>query len=153
VKLVAETGRSLERIAGKVSDINHAVAEIATSAQEQATSLQQVNIAVNHMDHVTQQNAAMAEESTAASRSLALETEQLSRMVMEFSFTPTTTATDGLRTELQRVVPHAFASSQPPAAKPERAGSVGPGGNIKSIGDGKLRRVASAGKVVTWEEF
>ena len=59
VKLVADTGEALVRIAGKVSDINSVVADIANSAQEQATSLQQVNTAVNQMDQVTQQNAAM----------------------------------------------------------------------------------------------
>ena len=51
---------------------------------EQATGLQQVNIAVNQMDQTTQQNAAMAEEATAASRSLSQETRQLSGLVGQF---------------------------------------------------------------------
>jgi methyl-accepting chemotaxis protein len=81
VKLVAETGESLARIVAKVSEINSVVGEIAASAQEQATGLQQINIAVNQMDQTTQQNAAMAEEATAASRSLSQETGQLSGLV------------------------------------------------------------------------
>ncbi len=60
------------------------VTEIAAGAQEQATGLQQVNTAVNQMDQVTQQNAAMVEEATAASRSLAQESEQLTSLIGQF---------------------------------------------------------------------
>jgi methyl-accepting chemotaxis protein len=56
VKLVAETGKALERILVQVSEINRVVADIASGAQEQATGLQQVNIAVNQMDQTTQGN-------------------------------------------------------------------------------------------------
>jgi methyl-accepting chemotaxis protein len=81
VELVGETGRSLERIVAQVAEINAVVAEIATSAMEQADGLKQIHIAVSEMDHVTQQNAAMVEESTAASASLADEAAQLDRLV------------------------------------------------------------------------
>ena len=54
----------------QVAEINAVVAEIAAGAQEQATGLGEVNAAINQMDQVTQQNAAMVEESTAASHSL-----------------------------------------------------------------------------------
>jgi methyl-accepting chemotaxis protein len=84
VKLVAETGASLERIVVKVGEINLVVNDIASGAQEQATGLQEINAAVNQMDQVTQQNAAMAEEATAASRSLAKESEQLKRLIEQF---------------------------------------------------------------------
>jgi len=84
VQLVAETGKSLERIMAKVAEINTVVSDIAVGAQEQATGLQQVNTAVNEMDKVTQQNAAMAEQATAAGRSLAQESEQLSSLVGQF---------------------------------------------------------------------
>ena len=57
------------------------VAEIAASAQEQATGLAEVNTAVNQMDQVTQQNAAMVEQSTAASHALAKEAEELARLI------------------------------------------------------------------------
>ena len=84
VKLVAETGKSLERIMAQVAEINDVVAEIAAGAQEQATALDEVNTAINQMDQVTQQNAAMVEQSTAASHSLSQETEQLSGLVGQF---------------------------------------------------------------------
>ena len=50
VRLVAETGKSLERIMSQVSEINTVVANIATGAHEQAASLQEVNTAITHMD-------------------------------------------------------------------------------------------------------
>jgi len=84
VDLVAETGKALERIFTQVAEIDTIVSEIATSAQDQATGLQEVNTAVNQMDQVTQQNAAMVEESTAASQTLSLETEELTRLIGRF---------------------------------------------------------------------
>ncbi|MBW4024924.1 MAG: HAMP domain-containing protein [Proteobacteria bacterium] len=84
VRLVGETGKSLERIVEQVKQLNRLVIEIAASAQEQATGLNEVNTAVNQMDQVTQQNAAMVEEATAASHSLAREAEELARLVSQF---------------------------------------------------------------------
>jgi len=85
VRLVAETGKSLERIAEQVATLNHLVVEIAASAQEQSSGLAQVNTAVNQLDQVTQQNAAMVEEATAASHSLAGEADELTRLISQFS--------------------------------------------------------------------
>jgi methyl-accepting chemotaxis protein len=84
VDLVGQAGDTLRRIAGQVSDISGIVAQIAASAQEQATGLAEVNIAVGQMDQMTQQNAAMVEESTAASQSLAQEAEELERLTARF---------------------------------------------------------------------
>jgi len=84
VSLVGETGKVLERIVTQVTQINGVVTEIAASAEEQSTGLQQVNTAVNQMDQVTQQNAAMVEEATAASHALAGEADTLSRLISRF---------------------------------------------------------------------
>jgi methyl-accepting chemotaxis protein len=84
VRLVGETGKALGRIVTQVEKLNNLVSEIAASAQEQATGLGQVNSAVNQMDQVTQQNAAMVEQSTAASHSLAGEAEALAKLVAQF---------------------------------------------------------------------
>lgn len=67
-----------------MGEINGLVSEIAQAAQEQSTGLEQVNVAVNQMDQVTQQNAAMVEESTAASHALARETTTLSELMAQF---------------------------------------------------------------------
>ncbi len=84
VKLVAETGRSLVQIGQDVTKMSDLVAGIAASAREQAVGLEQVNTAVNQMDQVTQQNAAMVEESTAACHSLAAEAEAMAGLVDRF---------------------------------------------------------------------
>jgi methyl-accepting chemotaxis protein len=84
VNLVGETGKALTRIVAQIAEINAVVTDIAASAQEQATGLNEVNTAVNQMDQVTQQNAAMVEQSTAASHTLAQEAEDLTHMMSQF---------------------------------------------------------------------
>ncbi|MDX7953643.1 HAMP domain-containing methyl-accepting chemotaxis protein [Lichenihabitans sp. Uapishka_5] len=84
VGLVGKAGSALHRILSQVGEISTAVNDIAASAQEQATALREVNTAVIHMDQVTQQNAAMVEQTTAASRSLAEETETLAGLIGRF---------------------------------------------------------------------
>jgi len=116
VKLVAETGESLARIVGKVSLINSVVADIAAGAEEQSAALQEVNTAVNAMDQSTQQNAAMAEQASAAGRSMLEETERLTQVVSRFRLARTPSAA-AIRSELSKVAPHAFA---PPVKPPSR---------------------------------
>ena len=84
VRLVGETGQALQRIIDRIAEIDGLVADIARSAEQQATGLQQVNTAVSEMDGVTQQNAAMVEEATAAARSLAAEAETMARQITRF---------------------------------------------------------------------
>ncbi len=84
VDLVAQTGEALRAIVGQVASIDALVKEIAASAQEQSTGLHQVNVAVNQMDRVVQQNAAMVEEATAATHSLKGEAGELAVLVSRF---------------------------------------------------------------------
>jgi len=85
VSLVNETGRSLERIIGRMKEISELVTEIADSSEQQAEGLHQINTTVADMDGVTQQNAAMVEQTTAAARSLAAETDKLQSQVAAFN--------------------------------------------------------------------
>ncbi|MCW2283285.1 methyl-accepting chemotaxis protein [Rhodoblastus acidophilus] len=126
VSLVAETGKALSQIEGRVGEIAGVITDIAASAEEQATGLQQVNTAVNQMDQVTQQNAAMSEEATAASQSLAQETDRLATMISEFRIFHAQEgarrrAPERLRRELEKTAPHAFRTSAPPPARAQRA--------------------------------
>ena len=84
MNLVRDTGRALERILVQVADVNRVVGEIAAGAKEQTTGLQEVNTAVNRMDQVTQQNAAMVEETAAASLNLRHEADNLVKLVGRF---------------------------------------------------------------------
>ncbi len=85
VSQVAEAGASLERIAKQVTAMNAGMAEIGRTAREQAVGLKEVNTAVDQMDQLTQQNAAMAEEATAAAQSLQKETGKLRALIEQFS--------------------------------------------------------------------
>ncbi|MFT4184377.1 MAG: methyl-accepting chemotaxis protein [Rhizobium sp.] len=84
VELVGESGTSLAQIVEQVTAMSSTVAEIAVAAREQAASLREVSAAGDQMDKVTQQNAAMVEETTAAAQSLTQETENLAELVRRF---------------------------------------------------------------------
>jgi methyl-accepting chemotaxis protein len=77
VVLVNRTGEALTEIVEQVQSISSNVGAIVTAAQAQAASLKEINQTVRTIDEGTQQNAAMVEESTAASHSLAKEAEAL----------------------------------------------------------------------------
>jgi methyl-accepting chemotaxis protein len=114
VGLVGQTGEALTAIVGRVSEINGLMAEINASAQEQATALAQVNTAVNQMDQTTQQNAAMVEQSTAASHNLSQEAGELAQLVGRFRV-----GRDRPQTDRHAPRPAAARAAAPrPAARP-----------------------------------
>jgi methyl-accepting chemotaxis protein len=84
VDLVERTGASLQAMEDQIVQIDTLVNAIATAAREQSTGLSEVNVAVNQMDNVTQQNAAMVEETSATTYRLAIEAEALGRLVARF---------------------------------------------------------------------
>ncbi|QDG94386.1 HAMP domain-containing protein (plasmid) [Rhizobium sp. NIBRBAC000502774] len=86
VKIVRDTGEALKTIEGYIVSVNNHMDAIAVAAKEQAVGLAEVNIAVNQMDQVTQQNAAMVEETSAAGASLASESRKLKGLVSRFQF-------------------------------------------------------------------
>ncbi|NZD60236.1 HAMP domain-containing protein [Rhizobium sp. WYCCWR 11290] len=89
VKLVLDTSQVLKAISEQIARINQHMDAIAVSAREQSTGLAEVNTAVNSMDQVTQQNAAMVEQSTAASGQLAEEAAKLRELVSRFKLRAT----------------------------------------------------------------
>jgi len=84
VDLVRRTGESLDLIVTQVVQISGLIAEIAEGANDQAGSLAEVNSAIGQLDQDTQKNAAMVEETTAASHSLRLEADELTRVIGKF---------------------------------------------------------------------
>ncbi len=84
VSLVGETGTLLAEIVAQVGAVTAQVNEIADTTNAQATNLEQVNVAVGTIDRMTQQNAAMVEQSTAATRSLSSEAQRLGDLVAQF---------------------------------------------------------------------
>jgi methyl-accepting chemotaxis protein len=84
VELVAQTGKALEAIGTQVAAISGVVTEIAGDAVEQANSLQGINSAIGQMETSTQQNAAMVEESTAATYSFKSKADELTQRIHRF---------------------------------------------------------------------
>jgi len=84
VSLVENTSEVLIRIVEAFTEVSALVSTMATAAKGQATSIAEVNVAVGHLDQMTQQNAAMVEESSAASASLAREAGVMSGLVERF---------------------------------------------------------------------
>jgi methyl-accepting chemotaxis protein len=118
VSLVAETGKALERIVAQIAEVSGVVAAIASGATEQATGLKEINEAVNQMDQVTQRNAAMVEETTAASHNLLQEASDLLASVSRFHVSDAE-ATGSSRTHERAAAPRkiaAAASGRPRAA-------------------------------------
>ena len=111
VTLVNNAGEMLSQILTQVKKLNGTVGDIAASAQQQSTALAEVNVAVNEMDQVTQQNAAMVEESTAASRSLAGDTAELGQLTTRFKLGLSSAQPAPVRAAQKR------SKSQPPVAK------------------------------------
>ena len=85
VALVLKTGESLEQIQGNIQSINEHIGAIVTSSREQSARLGEINSAVSGLDQVTQQNAAMVEETSASAHSLANEAEVLNEQISHFS--------------------------------------------------------------------
>jgi methyl-accepting chemotaxis protein len=89
VGLVGQTGKALEQIVTQVGDINTNVAAIVKASKEQTIGLREINAAINSLDQTTQQNAAMVEESTAASLRLANEADALHALLAQFRLADT----------------------------------------------------------------
>jgi methyl-accepting chemotaxis protein len=135
VKLVRETGIALKTIGEQIAGINQHMNAIATSAKEQSTGLAEVNTAVNSMDQTTQQNAAMVEESTAASASLALEAAKLRELVAQFKLQSAAAQSSALRQTARAM----STPSRPVASHAPAPRKVAAAGGAASQGD--------------WEEF
>ncbi|RZJ99463.1 MAG: methyl-accepting chemotaxis protein [Novosphingobium sp.] len=84
VELVNETGGSLDRIIERVSSVSNSIEAMAAAAEQQSSGLREVNSAISSMDMMTQQNAAMVEQTTAATELLAKEAEELFRAFSTF---------------------------------------------------------------------
>lgn len=82
--LVSDAGNALNSIIGQVTEISAAVSGIAAKAADQASGLSELNSGILQLDAVTQQNAAMAEETTAASHVLDAEAGKLNGLMQEF---------------------------------------------------------------------
>ena len=84
VAIVGQTGETFSRIVGRVGEIAELASSIAASARDQATNIGQIRETVGELDTMTQQNAAMVEEATAAARNLAGQADRMAALVDRF---------------------------------------------------------------------
>jgi methyl-accepting chemotaxis protein len=82
--LVTQSGQTLDKIVASVKKVSDIVAEIAAASREQSSGIEQVNRAVMQMDELTQQNAALVEEATAASQAMAEQVRGLNGMLERY---------------------------------------------------------------------
>ncbi len=161
VKLVSDTGAALKTIENYIVTINQHMDSIATSSREQSVGLAEVNTAVNQMDQVTQQNAAMVEEANAAGATLATEAGRLRELVSQFqlgqaqqvqgasaSYSQHTTSLRQTAPAMAAPVKTASRSSAP-VASPAR-GMVG---KLAQAFGGGRSSAAAAPAADNWEEF
>ncbi|MBU2985446.1 PAS domain-containing protein [Saccharophagus degradans] len=81
--LVNRSGETLEELVSSVETVSNMMREISNGATEQTSGIEQVNTAISQMDEMTQQNAALVEEASAAGEAMA---EQAARLMEEVSF-------------------------------------------------------------------
>jgi|GEM_PF-2709316 Methyl-accepting chemotaxis protein len=84
VALVNKTGEALGKIGDQVEVVNQHIAAIATASEEQSAGVGEINVAINSMDQMTQQNAAMVEETNASTQNLRGVAEHLIALVQRF---------------------------------------------------------------------
>jgi methyl-accepting chemotaxis protein len=143
VKLVSETGTALKTIEAYIVTINEHMNAIATSAREQSVGLNEVNTAVNQMDQVTQQNAAMVEEANAAGATLANEAGRLRDLIGQFQLG---------YPSAERQAPSHRAAASPRSAAPAASPARGMMGKIAKAFSGR-GSAATAQAADSWEEF
>uniref|UniRef100_UPI000AEF09F4 methyl-accepting chemotaxis protein n=1 Tax=Leisingera sp. ANG-Vp TaxID=1577896 RepID=UPI000AEF09F4 len=92
VELVGQAGEAIQTIVERVNHISGLVSNIAEGAMEQATGLSEINTGVSQLDSVTQQNAAMVEEATAAGHMLQSDAQRLAELMARFETGSNSTA-------------------------------------------------------------
>ena len=156
-RLVDESGKALGEIVVRVKKVTDVIAEIASSGREQSSGIAQVNKAITVMDDVTQQNAALVEEASAAAQALAEQAANLTQLIGRYQI--------GERSvdEVARAIP-APAAAAPAVERrsPNRPFSVRKtaAAGIKSPNcaansaplDGR-KRVAAAADAEEWKDF
>jgi methyl-accepting chemotaxis protein len=125
--LVTQSGQTLEQIVMSVKKVSDIVAEIAAASREQSSGIEQVNKAVMQMDEMTQQNAALVEQATAASQSMADQARDLTTMMQKYRVNesgaraPVTRAAAAPPRKAERRSPNRPFAAKPAAPRPVAA--------------------------------
>ncbi len=176
VELVKKAGESLDGIATGVQQVASLIGEMASASAEQATALEEINAAVSSMDEMTQKNAALVEETSAASNAMAVQATELRKMMAFFTAETPAGVVGGLAGASPQRPPAISARYAPPhavgvagrAAGAHRSGSAKAPAAVKAahpINPPRATAVASKTKAVgslkhvqnssdkEWQEF
>lgn len=140
VDLVRKASEALRTIGGFIGEINTHMDAIAISAKEQSTGLSEVNQAVNQLDQTTQQNAAMVEQSNAASSELAAEAAKLRELISQFTLNGVASAQSSALLATARTMAQAARSAN------QQQSVSQPRAQIRSEGNAAVAQDS-------WEEF
>ena len=139
-KLVEQAGKTMGEVGGAVRRVTDIIDEISAASHEQSEGIGQVNTAVAQMDQVTQQNASLVQEASAASASLAAQAQRLEQAVSVFR----------LRDEQRLRRPQPALASAPRSEPLKRP----PEARAAAAGSAPARRPAeTASASDDWEEF
>jgi methyl-accepting chemotaxis protein len=83
-RLVGEAGSTMQAVVDSIRRVTECMSEITVASQEQTAGIEQVNRAIGHMDQVTQQNAALVQETAEAAQSLQEQADELVQLVNVF---------------------------------------------------------------------
>jgi methyl-accepting chemotaxis protein len=87
-RLVDDAGNTMDEIVSSVKYLADLMAEITAASQEQSAGIEEVNLAITHIDEMTQQNAALVEQAAAAAESMQEQAHALSQAVAVFKLHP-----------------------------------------------------------------
>ncbi len=151
VRLVQATGETLGQIGASVVRINEHMSSIVSAAREQSTGLQEINTAVGRLDQMTQQNAAMVEETNAVSHTLAQDAESLTSIVGQFQLGGGRAAQSRPQSQPQPVRAVAPATALRPTPSPAKALMGKLAGAFNSSHAAPVAK--ASGSAENWEEF
>ena len=150
-ELVNEAGKTLKDIVNSVQQVAVIVSEIASASNEQATGIDEINTAITQMDEVTQQNAALVEENTAAATSMVEQARELEKLMSFFTLSDE----DEEESEHPNIV--SMQSAKPaakskPGAKPAQKSTASAGKAKPAAAKAKPAK-AAGGYDKDWQEF
>ena len=159
-RLVKDAGQVMEEIVSSVQRVTDLMGELAAASSEQKNGIGQINIAVTQLDQVTQQNAALVEETAAAASSLSDQANRLRTVVSIFKVGVGDGADNGLADTITKQVIHRAKSPMPPKApvaapvsRPAMAAAVGRNPVTKAALPPAAPSAASAASADDWETF
>ena len=154
-KLVDRAGQTLRDIMGSVKKVSDIVAEMAAAAREQASGIEQVNKAILQMDQVTQQNAALVEETAAASHAMGDQARELQQLMGFFTREESGSAPAGRRKNLDSAVRRIEPNPSRPAVSPSRTpagGQLHSGIQPKRSIQPKIANASGKAAFIEWTE-